>query len=264
MSERGICGMIINGCDSFFFLGDMSSEKWKHGILLIHGFTATPAEMRLLGEYLNNKGYSVACMRLAGHSTSPRDMARMTWRDWFHSACDGYSVLAGFCDKISVVGQSMGGLLGILVSVSADVYRIATLAVPIMIHADRQVHRLPPRKLCEGRFQHKKRRSIDDVPDYCNVSYAEMPMVSVHELLELINEVKCNIPRIKCPVLVMQSHNDHTVNDNSANYIYNKVGSNDKELFWLNESGHLLSIGCEKEIVFEKVAEFLEKDFSEN
>ena len=89
-------------------------------------------------------------------------------------------------------------------------------------------------------------------------------MVSVHELLELINEVKCNIPRIKCPVLVMQSHNDHTVNDKSATYIYNKVGSTEKELFWLNESGHLLSIGSEKEIVFEKVAEFLEKDFSEN
>lgn len=255
--------MIINGCDSFLLLGDIKGDKWKHGILLIHGFTATPAEMRLLGEFLNKKGYTVACMRLAGHSTTPEDMARTTWQDWYHSACDGYSVLAGICDKVSIVAQSMGGLLGLLLSVSADVDRIVTLAVPMIIHADRQVHRLPPRKFCEGRFQHKKRRAMSDVPDYCNISYGEMPMVSIHELLELIEEVKCNLPRMKHPILIMQSHNDHTVNDRSADYIYKKVGSYDKDLFWLEKSGHLLSIGCEKEVVFEKVAEFLDRDFGE-
>ena len=70
--------MIINGGESFFLPGG------KHGVLLCHGFTATPAEMLPLGQYLNEKGFTVACMRLAGHSTSPEDMARMTWQDWLY------------------------------------------------------------------------------------------------------------------------------------------------------------------------------------
>lgn len=255
--------MIINGCDTFFLLGDTNGKRWRHGVLLIHGFTATPGEMWLLGEHLNRLGYSVVCMRLAGHSTSPEDLERMAWKDWFHSACDGYSVLAGFCERISVVGQSMGGLLGILVSLSADVDRFAALAVPILIHEDRGLRRLPPRELCAGRYQHKRRRQMDDVPDVGNMSYGEMPMVSIHELLGLITEVRDNLHRLKQPVLIIQSNNDHTVNPQSAAYIHSHVGSEHKELVWLEKSGHLLSIGCERDTVFDKVAAFLEQDFND-
>lgn len=252
--------MIINGCDSFFLMGDTAGDKWRHGVLLIHGFTATPAEMWLLGEFLNAKGYSVVCMRLAGHSTSPKDMARMTWKDWYHSACDGYSILAGFCERISVVGQSMGGLLGIMVATSADIDRIATLAVPMFIHQDRHLNRLPPRQLCEGRFQHKHRRTMSDVPDACNMSYGEFPMISVHELLSLIDSAKQELPRIQVPALIIQSYNDHTVNPISGEYIYKKIGSQQRELVKLYESGHILTLGTEKEKVFNKVLEFLEME----
>ena len=55
--------MILQGAEPFFLPG-----SGKSGVLLIHGFTGTPAEMVLLGEYLQQQGYSVLAVRLCGHA----------------------------------------------------------------------------------------------------------------------------------------------------------------------------------------------------
>ena len=52
------------------------------GVLLIHGFTGTPKEMRWMGEYLANQGFTTLGIRLVGHATDPQDMLRVRWRDW--------------------------------------------------------------------------------------------------------------------------------------------------------------------------------------
>ncbi|MCR5176508.1 MAG: alpha/beta fold hydrolase [Anaerovibrio sp.] len=245
--------MIIRGGEPFFMKGG------DHGILLIHGFTGVPAEMLLLGKYLNSCGYTVLCVRLAGHGTTPMDMSHMTSDDWYSSVCDGYALLSGCCSKISVVGQSMGGLLGLILSANEQVACCCSLAAPIYIHEDKQLYRLPAKELCQDKFWPKKKRIHQDVPEACNASYGEYPMMSIHELLKLIELGKSELPRIKCPLLVVQSHNDHTVRDRSAQYIYERSGSYDKELVWLEESGHLVSIGCDRDKVFDTVAEFIKK-----
>ena len=64
--------MILPGAEPFFLPGG------KRGVLLIHGFTGLPAEMLLLGQYLNMRGYTVLGVRLAGHATTVEDMSHMT------------------------------------------------------------------------------------------------------------------------------------------------------------------------------------------
>ncbi|MBI1854527.1 MAG: carboxylesterase, partial [Chloroflexi bacterium] len=64
---------IIPTAEPFFLPGS------KTGCLLIHGFTGAPKEMRWMGEYLADKGYSVLGVRLAGHATRPEDMIRSNW-----------------------------------------------------------------------------------------------------------------------------------------------------------------------------------------
>ena len=61
-------------------------EKGDHGVLLIHGFTGSPSHMRLLGEALAERGYSVRGIRLPGHGTKPEDMKNVSWQDWLLSA----------------------------------------------------------------------------------------------------------------------------------------------------------------------------------
>src|SRR4029453_9505866 len=103
---------IIPTAESFFFLGDPS----KPPCLLIHGFTGTPKEMRWMGEYLNQRGFTCLGVRLAGHATHPEDMIRSRYSDWIASVEDGYHTLWSMTDNIFLAGLSMGGILALLMS----------------------------------------------------------------------------------------------------------------------------------------------------
>src|SRR6266496_4527169 len=103
---------IIPTAEPFFFLGDAA----KPACLLIHGFTGTPKEMRSMGEYLHQQGFTCLGIRLTGHATHPEDMIRSRYSDWMASVEDGYQLLRGITDSIFLVGLSMGGVLSLLMS----------------------------------------------------------------------------------------------------------------------------------------------------
>ncbi len=66
---------IIPTAEPFFFPGN------RTGVLLVHGFTGAPKEMRWMGEYLHGRGYTTLGVRLSGHATRPADMQRACWQD---------------------------------------------------------------------------------------------------------------------------------------------------------------------------------------
>ena len=118
----------IQTAEPFFLPGS------RTGILLIHGFTGTPKEMRWMGEYLNRElGFTCLGVRLAGHATRPKDMVRSRWTDWTASVEDGYNLLRGAVDNIYLVGLSMGGALSLLMSTRLNVKGIVTISAPYMM-----------------------------------------------------------------------------------------------------------------------------------
>src|SRR4030042_4040682 len=122
--------MIIPTAEPFFFPGN------KIGCLLVHGFTGAPKEMRWMGEYLNNVGYSVLGVRLAGHATQPEDMERMHWEDWIACIEDGYLMLKSLVDHIFMIGLSMGGILSLQFSAHHPVSGVVTMSVPYAMPDD--------------------------------------------------------------------------------------------------------------------------------
>lgn len=238
----------------------------NHGVLLVHGFTGVPMEMALAGDYLQRQGYTVLGVRLAGHGTCPEDMARMTWQDWQASVEDGYALLRGLCPWVSVVGLSMGGLLSLCLAAEKKVESVVSLAAPVFIHPNRHLEMLPPRSKAGGRFLHRRRKFMP-VPAIYYQAYRRMPLVSVYELLRGIECMKDSLSTLHAPLLVMQSREDHTVLAKSAQYIYDNAASAEKEICWLEKSGHLLTVDSEREYVFQQMAAFLakyRKDVSKN
>ena len=61
------------------------------GIVLVHGFLASPAELRELGEKLAARGHAVIGVRLAGHGTSPWDLRDRSWQDWLESRSEEHT-----------------------------------------------------------------------------------------------------------------------------------------------------------------------------
>ena len=245
--------MIMPGAEPFFYPGG------EHGVLLVHGFTGIPTELMFMGKYLSEQGFAVMSVRLAGHGTSPQALALTTGEDWLDSVRDGYAVLQNCTKKISVIGHSMGGTLALLLAAEKNFSHVVTLAAPIFIHPDTGINALPPREAVKGKFVPKKRRHLKNVPPVVNQTYRQMPLESIHELLALIERVKKCLPQIKVPLLVVHSQNDHTADPKSAAYIYERAGSENKEIAWLSGVGHLLPLEEEsvRQNIFARTAEFL-------
>jgi carboxylesterase len=119
--------MIIPTTEPFFFPGRNNAP----GILLTHGFTGTPKEMRWMGEYLNQKhGFTCLGVRLTGHATRPEDMIRSRYTDWLASVEDGFHLLAGAAPRVYLAGLSMGGVLSLLAASSLPVHGVIAMATP--------------------------------------------------------------------------------------------------------------------------------------
>ena len=224
--------MIEKGAEPFFLRG---SHK---GVLLVHGFTGSPSEMILLGNYLYKQGYTVLGVRLAGHGTSVEEMANTDWQQWYHSVCDGYHLLRGWCDEISVIGLSMGGLLSIRLGIDFPVKKVVSMSAPIFIANERNLRLLPPLERSAGRYHRKNRRHLPELAKRYNVSYNKIPLVCVYQLLDIIAKTKAILPELTKPILVVQSENDHTVKAESGQYIFDHVQSQDKNFLKKNYWGN--------------------------
>lgn len=239
---------VMKGAEPFLLPGG------NRGVLLTHGFTGSPSEMRLLGKFLQAKGFTVLAPRLLGHGSTVEEMAQTSWPHWYAAVEDGYHLLSGLCKEINSVGLSMGGLLSLKLASEYKVNKIAVLSAPIHI-ADKRLPLLPVYSKFRG-FIPKRRKRMNVDPIY-SVSYNAIPLRSLNSLMQLIKSMEEVLPCITAPALVMQSKAEHTVIPDSAQYIYDRLPNPDKKLIWLEHSGHILTLDTEREKVFHAVAEWL-------
>jgi len=240
---------IMPGAEPFFLPGGDT------GILIVHGFTGAPSEMRLVGKYLNSLGYTVLAPRLLGHGTTPEEMAKTSWPHWYSSVEDGYHILSGTCREVAAVGLSMGGLLSLQLASEYKLSKLVLLSTPIYI-ANKRIKLLPLYRMFTN-FVRKKRKRLPAEGEEYSISYELTPLASLSSLLNLIEHVAQRLPSITLPTLIMQSKREHTVEPESAQFIYNNLGSTEKKLVWLNRSGHIITLDAERDLVFEEIGRFL-------
>lgn len=247
---------IMPGAESFYLEG--TSER---AVLLLHGYTGAPSEMRLLGEYLHSKGFTVKCVLLPGHGTTPEDLSETTTEDWYAEAEHACCELISRFPKVMVAGLSMGGLLTIRLAAQLPIHKAAILAAPIFLQ-DKRVPLFPILKYFI-KYLPKQKRNYHEAAIY-NVAYDKMPTKPIGSILQMIKKAKAEyLPQIKIPCLVLQSKIEHTVAPRSAQYIYNNIKSKVKKLVWFEHCGHILTLDAEREKVFQLVADFFSQDDEE-
>jgi carboxylesterase len=237
-------------------------KRGKIGCLLIHGYTGAPAEMRWLGEQLANHDYSVLAPRLFAHGTDQEDLLRAKWRDWYHSVEDGYHILKGQCDQIFVVGLSLGGVLALLLGAQQSVSGIIALSTPYLL-PDAVVKLLLPLIPIVSKFWRFKSKGVpywvDPEPQKDHVDYPAFPLVGASELHGLMKEMREQLPTIKNPVLIIHSKRDKSVSEKHPTRIFEYVGSEDKELKWLENSGHVITRDADKDRVLQEIDGFIKR-----
>src|SRR5215203_899533 len=193
---------IIPTAEPFLFVGVPS----KPACLLIHGFTGTPKEMRWMGEFLNQQGYTCLGVRLVGHATDPEDMIRSNWTDWTASVEDGYHLLRGLTDNVFLMGLSMGGVLALLMSTRLDVKGVVAMSTPYKLPDDPRLRHIDwiskivsyMPKSSEGPGS----SWLDKEAWKDHISYPQNPVRSIGQLNKLLGEMRSALPDVRVPVLL--------------------------------------------------------------
>ena len=218
--------------------------------------------MRWMGEYLAEQGFSVLGVRLAGHATNPEEMIRTRYIDWIHSVEDGYHLLKGIADQVVLVGLSMGGALSLLMASKLDVAGVFAMSTPYQLTDPRiKLAKLfsPLIKFMSKRGEEPGSGWLDKESWKDHISYPQNPVRSAVEINLLLEEMRAALPKVKVPTLLVHSRNDNYVPPTSMENIYNALGTSDKEMLWVTESGHVIPREPAKAEVFPKAAEFVRR-----
>ncbi|HEY4715302.1 MAG TPA: alpha/beta hydrolase, partial [Candidatus Paceibacterota bacterium] len=91
------------------------------------------------------------------------------------------------------------------------------------------------------------------------VHYIEFPPRSMWEVFRSISATKKIIPKIKDPILVMQSGSDKIILPKSAEYLHANVGSKVKELVFFADSYHVFTVDKHAEKAHKIMGEFISR-----
>lgn len=227
------------------------------GCLLLHGFTGSPLEMIPLAEALAQDGFTVHVARLAGHGTSPEDLARTTCEDWISSARDAYHVLKARCRSVAVGGLSMGGAIALHLAATEGPAAVVAMATPVRLrpllhHLARAVRPVMPYLPVLVRVGP---RSSEVLP--YRASYPRIPLGVTGDLSILLERTRELLPQVRAPLLVVQGRRDWAVPPENAEIICARAASEVRRLVWLARSGHLVTLDRDREILFDEVRRFL-------
>ncbi len=242
--------MVLKGAEPF------SLEGNNVGCVLIHGLSSSPADVRPVGEFLNSKGYTVTAPLLPGHGTQIEDMFHYSWQDWYHQLEKTYESVAKKCSEVYLLGFSLGGLLVLQGAARGlPVTGIVSMAAPIYM-GNRWASLVP---FAKGIKKYgKKEKSANAFSDSGRIVYDRWVLHSVHEMLKLKDNIRRELPNIDKPVLIVHSKDDTVALPASAGYIHGSLtGAPFKMLKWLSRSEHIITMGPEKEEMFEQVDFFI-------
>ncbi|MGE6754413.1 alpha/beta hydrolase [Rossellomorea sp. NPDC071047] len=232
-------------------------EAGPRAVLLLHGFTGNSADVRMLGRYLEKKGYSSHAPHYKGHGVPPEELVHTGPEDWWQDVMDGYELLKskGY-EEIAVAGLSLGGVFSLKLGYTVPVKGIVPMCAPMYIKSEEVMYKgvvdyAREFKKFEGKQEEQIEKEIEE--------FKKTPMNTLKALQELIADVRGNVDMIYSPTFVVQARHDHMINTDSANIIYDNVESDDKKIKWYEESGHVITLDKEKEQLHEDVYGFLEK-----
>jgi len=251
----------IPGAEPFSARG--TGARGAVGVVVVHGFTANPIGTRPLGMRLAAAGYSVEVPRLPGHGTSVRDLARTRYDDWRGTVDNALSTLGRGCDRLVLIGHSMGGSIALdlagggphaltgIVTINALVLdrtevlaRLAPLLQHVVPFVPRDAAGLPS----------------DDIarPGVDEHAYAWVSARAAQSFIRELPRIRAGLAHVTCPALVVTSPEDHTVDPANGDAIADAMTAAARvERFATDRSYHVPQLDYDAEVLEDRVLGFV-------
>jgi carboxylesterase len=275
----------LNAVDSGIYL------KGENGasVILIHGLTGTPNEMKFLAGFLNRKGYSVICPRLAHHGDHISVLKRARWQDFYGSVRE---VMVnpesyGVNGTVYAAGLSMGALLALIL---ADEFkgkiRAVSCLAPTLFYDGWNTpsssfflplgyrtflkhffyfKEEPPYGIKNEAIRQRVHRYYDgarlnNMENVAQYGYAYFPIALLYQLQLLVRYLNSRLAGMRFPIQLIQAKDDDVASVKNSKFIYDRIGSDVKEMILLYDSYHLITADHERDIVAEKLESFFKEN----
>lgn len=256
-------------------------------VVLIHGLTGTPGEMRFLANYLNKKGYTAICPRLANHGEDLSVLKHTRWQEFYRSVRDSGPVTEALRGggPVFAAGLSMGALLALVLAdeLKERISAVTCLAPTLFYdgwNTPGAKYFMPlactplkhffyfreeaPYGIRNEAIQNRIHKyysgaSLDSMDNVAQYGYPFYPVTQLYQLQLLVKYLSKRLSRIKAPVQTIQAKDDDMTSIKNSKYIYDRVRSPLKEMVFLYNSYHVISVDQERDIVAEKMEGFFSR-----
>lgn len=268
----------------------------KTGILLLHGLTGMPSEMRPVQRYFEDLGYQTEAPLLAGHGGDHHDLIASQWIDWIASAREALDNLLTRADKVVIIGLSMGGTIGaILAHEKNEQVTGVVMLSPTLCYDGSNLDNLfhqkflksqflrdvchfmvgtmpvlgerlywtetPPYGLKDERLQAKITRSVEEAKAGGNTKFGlfRTYFASLHQMNLLTDKFRSIAAGITCPALVIHSFEDTLASFANATNTFQILGTEDKRLIGLTGCDHVMTLDLKRDQVCELAGAFTKR-----
>lgn len=241
---------------------EFSGENEK-AVLLIHGWTSVPYEVRRLGVFLNESGYTVHAPMLRGHGTVPKDLEGVKWTDWLSDLQAEYLKMKKKYQKVFIGGTSIGSNLAVMLAKNnTDVSGLILMAMPYKIKLEKFMYFFAKAHLFFKKYNKKFYPPTFGLSTTITrlISYQTYPVSSALETFDLVRISRKCLGNIHQSCLILQSTHDHVVSKKSAEKIYEKIGSKIKKIRYIQKAYHTFISDIKNENVFEEILDFLDEN----
>jgi carboxylesterase len=218
-----------------------AADNGPVGVALCHGLTGMPGSMRPWAEALAAEGLSVRVPLLPGHGTRWQDANQVSWQDWYAELERSVDDLLTRCDRVFVMGLSMGGTLVLRLAEQ----RGNDIAGVVALNASLFTTRKDAKLLPLARFLVPSFPPVgNDINKAGAVepAYDRLPTKAAYQLSRLWALTNADLAKLTQPLLVLTSRNDHVVEPENSERLMSGAGSTDKRHVWLENSYHVATL----------------------
>ncbi len=247
------------------------------GVLLIHGLTGAPGEMKFLAKRLHRKGFSVLAPQLAGHCGGYDQLLKSDWRDWLGSVRRGYEELAATVEEVCVAGVCVGGGLGL--ALAAEQPKVKAAAVYSMTYRydgwnmkrwysaivpfARPFANLPglrnlgfkepyPFGIKDEQLRDRvARNSSSVIPGALD----RLPLGVMYEMHRFCDQMDRLAPQVRQPSLILHARDDDMSNPRNAYRLRDSLGG-PASLHLLDDCYHMIHVDLQRDQVADLTADF--------
>ena len=231
-------------------------EAGPRAVLLLHGFTGHSADVRMLGRFLEKNGYTSHAPIYRGHGLPPEELLKASPAEWWADVKAAFQHLKDLgYEEIAVAGLSMGGALGLKLAYSEQIKAIITMCTPIFF--DNEAQLTTGFKAFSKEYKQLERKDPETVNLELDELMKDIPN-TFQQMGQFITDVRENVDTIYTPTMVVQARKDQMINTDSANYIYENVETDHKEIKWYEEAGHVITLSKERDQLHKDIYQFLE------